>query len=250
MNSKTWKLILRLALSKWPVLGLVLLIIVIYSIGIAIAPMFLGIVIDNFLPQLNSNMLLFTVIVLALVYLIIAITNYLQIMLMGRIGQFILFELRKKIFVKLNNVETKFYYINESGDLISRIISDTNRINNFFSEGLIRFIANLFSIVGIITFLIINNLQLATPILVIAIILMIVIIFLNPISKNINKEALDKEGELSAYAQDTIYNFKIIYTFNAYKFYLREFTGRNEASKKANTKSNFINGIITLSIND
>ena len=73
---------------------------------------------------------------------------------MGGVGRRLLFNLRNKIFNKLQELPVAFFNQNKAGDLISRINNDTDKLNQFFSQALMQFISNIMLIVGTGIFLV------------------------------------------------------------------------------------------------
>ena len=67
---------------------------------------------------------------------------------MGSIGQRMLFTLRNTIFNKLQELPVAFFNANKAGDLISRVNNDTDKINTFFSQGLMQFIGSIMTMTG------------------------------------------------------------------------------------------------------
>ena len=79
---------------------------------------------------------------------------------MGSVGQRLLFTLRNKVFVKLQDLPVAFFNQNKAGDLISRINNDTDKLNQFFSQALMQFVGSIFMMTGAAVFIIILNFRL------------------------------------------------------------------------------------------
>jgi ATP-binding cassette subfamily B protein len=67
---------------------------------------------------------------------------------MGGVGQRMLFTLRNAIFNKLQLLPVDFFNQNKAGDLISRVNSDTDKLNQFFSQSLVQFIGSIATMTG------------------------------------------------------------------------------------------------------
>lgn len=109
--------------------------------GIAmLTPYLIGYTIDHYIQtKLYKGLITFTGILLGL-YLISAVTDYLQTKIMGSIGQRMLYSLRNAVFNKIQRFPVAFFNQNKAGDLISRINNDTDRVNQFFSQSLLQFV--------------------------------------------------------------------------------------------------------------
>src|SRR6201999_967456 len=98
--------------------------------------------------------------ILLAMYLVALLSSYLQTILMGGVGQRMLFTLRNSIFNKLQLLPVGFFNQNKAGDLISRINNDTDKINQFFSQSLMQFIGTIATMTGAGIFLLAINIKL------------------------------------------------------------------------------------------
>lgn len=154
-------------LKLWPLLkdekkNLVLALIAItLNSGLTLlAPLLIGHTIDTYIQTFHyQGVLLFAGILLG-IYLVAFVANYFQTMLMGGVGQRLLFSLRNAVFHKLQELPVAFFNQNKAGDLISRINNDTDKLNQFFSQALLQFVSNAFIIVGAGIFLLTINIKL------------------------------------------------------------------------------------------
>ncbi len=198
-----------------------------------ITPYLLGLATDEFiLKGLQSELLLISL-SLVILYLISSISNYLQIIILGNIGVQTLYELRNNLFKKLNELPIKFFNVNKSGDLISRINNDTDVLNSLFSEVLVRFISSFFTILGIGIFLLILNVKLGLIAVSLVFILIVYTILTSKFYRKINKTAQDSIGSLSAEVSEGINNFNVIVAYDKKDF----FRSKIEESIKQNFKS-------------
>jgi ATP-binding cassette subfamily B protein len=171
--------------------------------------------------------------------------NYIQIKTMGAVAQRTLFRLRNMIFGKLMELPLAFFNQNKSGDLISRINNDTSKLNQFFSEGLMRFAGTFFIISGAAVFVIIINWRLALASLAPAIIAFIITRIISPWVKRTTGKSLRANGLLSSEAQESMTNFKVILAFNRRDYFREKFAEANENNFKTAFKAGIANEIFT-----
>jgi len=113
-----------------------------------LGPYLIGYTIDTYIQsKYISGVMLFAGI-LVIIYLFAFVVNYLQLRLMGGIGQRMLYSLRNSVFNKLQELPVDFFNQNKAGDLISRINNDTDKVNQFFSQSLMQFIGSLITMTG------------------------------------------------------------------------------------------------------
>ena len=116
-------------------------------------PVIIGRTIDRYIRTGDFHGVLVSAGALLLAYLIGLAATYVQAAQMGRVGRFVLFNLRNTLFSKLQELPLEFFNENKAGDLISRINSDTDKLNQFFAQALVQVAANGFVMAGAATFM-------------------------------------------------------------------------------------------------
>jgi ATP-binding cassette subfamily B protein len=196
--------------------------------------------------------LVFASILLSL-YIVAFIVNYLQMRLMGGIGQRMLFSLRNAVFNKLQELRVDFFNQNKAGDLISRINNDTDKVNQFFSQSLMQFIGSIFTMTGAGIILLLINLPLGLAALSPALIVWIFTKIVSPWVKHLNAASMKSTGSLSAEIQESLANFKVIIAFNRRDYFRKRFEEVNKEnyvkSIKAGIANNVFMPVYTLAAN-
>jgi len=208
-----------------------------------VAPLVLGKAIDSFIKSLDWQLLWQKSLILIGLYLVITVTNYFQTILMGTVGQNVLFKLRNKVFEKIQKLPLAFFNQNKLGDLISRINSDTDKLNQFFSQSLNQFIGNIFVLVGTGIFVFWINWRLALWMMVAGAILSIVTYFLTPFLSKRNRLSLQSLGNLSAEIQESLNYFKVIVLFDRRDFFRNNFDKANKNNYENSIKAGIANNI-------
>jgi ATP-binding cassette subfamily B protein len=192
-----------------------------------LGPYLIGYTIDNYIQSKQFNgVLVFSGILLSL-YIIAFIVNYIQMRLMGGIGQRMLFSLRNAVFNKLQELPVDFFNQNKAGDLISRINNDTDKVNQFFSQSLMQFIGSIFTMTGAGVILLIINLPLGIAALSPAFIVWIFTKSVSPWVKCKNSASMKSTGDLSAEIQESLATFKVIVAFNRRDYFRKRFEDAN-----------------------
>jgi ATP-binding cassette subfamily B protein len=202
--------------------------------GINLAvPFIFGNAIDTFVRTGNYPGIFATTAGLFVAFLIALGTSYWQMQLTGRIGQRMLFRLRNMIFAKLQSLPVAFFNQNKAGDLISRINNDTDKLNQFFSETLVRFMMSIVMIVGSGIFLIVIDWRLGLAALVPAVALFIFTRATSGWIKKRNAESLRATGGLSAEIQESLEHFKVVVAFDRRDYFRKRFADANAINFKA-----------------
>ena len=136
-----------------------------------VAPFLMGHAVDKFVVTKHYEGVIKYSVILFGVFSLALVSGYSQTQLMGRVGQRMLFNLRNTIFNKLQDLPIDFFNQNKAGDLISRVNSDTDKINMFFSQSLVQFMSSIFTMLGAGIFLLSINFKLGLAALTPALIL-------------------------------------------------------------------------------
>lgn len=206
-----------------------------------LTPFLIGYTIDHYIQtKLYRGLLQFSAIIFVL-YLISAVLDYFQTKLMGSIGQRMLYSLRNAVFSRIQALPVAFFNQNKSGDLISRINNDTDRVNQFFSQSLMQFVDSIFMMLGAAIFLLIINVELGSASLAPAIIILVFVRIMSPFVRKKNAISLKSTGTLSAEIQESLSNFKTIVAFNRRDFFLKKFDIANTNNYKASVNAGIVN---------
>ena len=216
-------------------------------------PYLVGYTIDHHVQTKDyPGLLTFAGILLAL-YIIAFVANYLQMRVMGGIGQRMLFRLRNSVFNKLQELPLDFFNQNKSGDLISRINNDTDKVNQFFSQSLMRFIGSLITMTGAAILLLSINFRLGLAALSPALLLWIFTKAISPWIRRKNEASLKSLGALSAEIQESLANFKVVIAFNRRDYFRKRFHEANHDNYKksviADIANNLLNPVYTFAAN-
>ena len=209
--------------NLWLALGAILLNSALNLTG----PLLIGYTIDTYVQHKNYDGVLTLTSILGAMYLLALFTSYFQTRLMGGVGQRMLFTLRNSVFGKLQQLPVAFFNANKSGDLISRVNNDTDKLNQFFSQSLMQFIGSLVSMVGAGIFLLFINIRLGAAALLPAVGIIIFTWLFSPYVKRKNALNLKSTGLLSAEIQESLNNFKVTIAFNRRDYFRKRFEDVN-----------------------
>lgn len=221
---------------------LVAIIVVFMNSALGIlAPYLIGIAIDQYVIPKDVDGLLRMTLIIGAVYFTALFTNYFQIVLTGRVGQRTLFKIRAAIFTKLQELPLQFFNQTKSGDLVSRINSDTEKVNTLFAEVIIQTVSALFTVVGVFIFVIYLNWQLGVALVLVCSMILGIVYLLTPLTQRLNKETLERTGDFSGEMKENLTNFKAVIAFNKREYFVKNVETFNKARFKASIKSGIIN---------
>ena len=208
-------------------------------------PLIIGKTIDQYITTKQYQGVLFNSFWLLLMYFGTLIATYFQTKNMGTVGQHLLYNLRNSIFTKIQNLPMAFFNQNKTGDLISRINNDTDNLNQFFSQALVQFVANIFLMVGAAGFILFLDWRLGLWALAPALGIVIFTQLLTSILRQKNTKSLQSVGNMSAEIAESLDNFKVVVAFNRQDYFQSHFQSVNDTNYKNALSAGFLNNIFT-----
>jgi ATP-binding cassette, subfamily B, bacterial len=213
------------------------------SCATLVGPIIIGHAVDTYVRQKNGRGLLLASALLLGVYVIGVIASYTQIRTMGGVGRRVLFSLRNELFRKLLDLPLAFFTENKTGDLISRVNNDTDKLNQFVAQALMQFVSSLFLMTGVAVFVLSLNFRLGIAALLPAIGVFAVTKATGAWVKRRNMRSMQTLGGLSAEVQESLHNFKVIVAFNRLDYFQRKFKTANDTNYNASVSAGFANNI-------
>src|SRR5437588_4808710 len=148
-----WQIARRLLRYLKPYLRLLIfalmLTLVLNLLGI-LQPEFTQRAIDWFIiPRRTEGVTLFALLFVA-VQLARFVFSYFQSVLLNSVGQYVMFDLRREIYAKLQHQEVAYFDRNPVGRIMARLTADVDALNELFTSGVTDLLGDLVMIVAII----------------------------------------------------------------------------------------------------
>ncbi len=160
----------RLILSTW-------LMLIVTAAAVA-GPYFVKIAIDSGLIAGNAVLLHNTILAFLAVAIIRWVGTYYRVNLMAWVGQSIIYDLRKKLFIHLQKLSLGFYSRYSVGRIITRAINDVEVLRDFLTWALLAIANDIFILMLIVLVMLSMDLRLALlTFCVLPIMIIITIIF-------------------------------------------------------------------------
>lgn len=238
------KSLLQLISDERRTLFLALFAILVNSALNLTGPFLIGYTIDHYVQHKNYHGLFLMSGILLAMYLIALFTSYSQTILMGGVGQRMLFKLRNTIFSKLQALPVAFFNTNKAGDVISRVNNDTDKLNAFFSQSLMQFIGSIATMLGAGIFLLAINIKLGAAALLPAVCIVVFTWLTSAWVKKRNAASLKSTGGLSAEIQESLNNFKVTIAFNRRDYFRKRFDEVNRSNYKISVAAGLANNLL------
>jgi ABC-type multidrug transport system fused ATPase/permease subunit len=134
-------------------------------------PILVQVGIDHGIPPLlkggsgSIRPLMAVVIAMVVITLLGAATFNAFLLIVGRVGQDVILELRRRVFVHFQKLSLSFHERYTSGRVISRQTSDIEALEDMLKSGIVTLVTSVLTLVGIAVVLVVLNAQLAVPVL-------------------------------------------------------------------------------------
>jgi len=188
-----------------------------------------------------------TIIPLAIIgiYLFKSVGRYVQMIFTNYIGQHIVTRFREMLLEKIINLDMGFLYLNRSGELISRVTNDIERIRYFVSKMLPELIRETLTAVALIGFIIYLNPTLAFYSLIVLPVVVYPIILIAKKLKKYSRRSQEKNADVVTRLTEVFNNSEIIKANATEKFEMDRFSIQNWQFFKINMKSVYVGSIVS-----
>lgn len=126
-----------------------ILTLVLNLLGV-LQPKFTQYAIDWYIIPKKTDGLTLFVLIYAAAQLFRFIFSYFQTVLLNTVGQYVMFDLRREIYDKLQHQEISYYDRNPVGRIITRLTADVDALNELFTSGVTDLLGDLVMIAAII----------------------------------------------------------------------------------------------------
>ncbi|MEM7333809.1 MAG: ABC transporter ATP-binding protein [Chloroflexota bacterium] len=211
-----------------------LVMLVLFTVGQAFGPTLIGQAIDQYIAAGDLSGLSRTMLTLLAVYLVSWLGFVGQIRFMATLAQRILLKLRSGIFSHLQKLSLNYYFENEAGDLMSRLVNDTDTIGNLFSQSLVQSLGSIFSLIALLIAMLLLNVQLALVTILILPVMIVATFYFSARSRVAFRETRQTLGNLSADIESSLSMVRESQSFARTALDIAEFQEDNAANRDAN----------------
>lgn len=182
------------------------------------------------------------------VIVLTAFINYYNTMMLQKAGQRVILNMRREVFVHIENLAIA--QINETpvGKLVTRVTSDINMINELYTNVIVNLIRYALTIVFVIAMMLIISPLLTLYICIIAPVLIVLYGIFKHISRKQYRKVRGCVSNVNAFLSENISGMKITQIFNQEEKKLEEFRQKNNELKKNSIKEVLIFGIFRPAI--
>ena len=140
----------------WHLVAMALTLTLVTNVLVSLQPLFTKIAVDDFITPKNIDGVWLFALAFFGVFLFRFLFSYTQEILLNKVGQMVMFDLRTEIFTKLQKQEVAYYDKYPVGRIVTRLTSDVDALNELFTSGVIDVLGDLvviFAIIGMMFWL-------------------------------------------------------------------------------------------------
>ena len=245
-RNMTDKVIIRRLLDYGkPYIGKFVLVLVIMLISIAydlLSPIIVGEIEELVKGEFELADLFLRVGLYAGILIVSLVSTYLQTMILQKVGQKILSDLREDVFTHIESLSHEQLNNIPVGKLVTRVTNDTNGICMLFTNVLVTMVKNCMVIFGVFAAMLTVNFAMT---LVVACFIPFVVLFtviFQKFSRKAHRGVTDSRTELNTFLSENLSGIKITQIFNREEEKMQEFLARSKELRKAKSKRMLVYG--------
>ncbi len=236
---------------KWMILAALLLTFTSNLLAL-LGPILSGLAIDYIgtAPgQANFPMVFYYCGLMLIFYIVSSGLSYLLSVLMVRLSQKVVYQMRKDLFDKLVELPVRFFDSHQTGDIISRISYDIDTVNSSLSNDLLQIATSVITVVGsLIMMLFISPIL----VLVFAVTIPVSILFTRYMTTRVRplfRKRSAKLGELNGFVEEIISGQKTTKSYHQEETMIGRFDVKNGDAVQAYYEADYYGSMIGPSVN-
>ena len=232
-DTEIMKRLLRYAkphIGMFVVVGFLMIFSIAYSV---ISPRLMAFIIDFLKTEFEMNQLLLYIGAYALILITSLVFQYIQAILLQRIGQKILSALREDVFTHIENLSHAQLNHMPVGKLVTRVTNDTNAISMMFTQILTNLIKNIFLVIAIVVAMFMLNYALTLMVLCFVPFIFFFTLIFRKFSRRAFRRVKDGTTDINTFLSENLSGIKVIQIFNQENRKKNEFVAKNNKLGKA-----------------
>lgn len=179
-----------------------------------------------------------------LLYVIAAVLGMIQQIIMTRVSQRTVYQLRKDLKNKMNVVPINYYDTHSNGDILSRAINDMDNIAATLQQSLTQLVTSIVTFIGILIMMLSISWQLTLVAFITVPLSLIVVMIVAPKSQRFFSTQQKSLGLLNDRVEETYGGHTVVKSFNYEDRAIDVFEEQNKTLYEVGWKAQFISSMI------
>ncbi len=216
--------------GQFVIVGFLMVFSIAYSV---VSPRLMGFIIDFLGTEFELNQLFLYIGIYAVILITSLVFQYIQAILLQKIGQKILSALREDVFTHIESLSHSQLNHMPVGKLVTRVTNDTNAISMMFTQILTNLIKNIFLVIAIVVAMFMLNYALTLMVLCFVPFIFFFTLIFRKFSRRAFRRVKDGTTDINTFLSENLSGIKIIQIFNQEERKKREFIAKNNKLGKA-----------------
>ena len=226
--------------GKFALVGVLVLCSISYDIA---APLIVGGIEEMVVGKFALNTLFAAVAVYAGVLVFSMGSTYLQAVILQKVGQRIISDLREDLFTHIESLSHEQLNEIPVGKLVTRVTNDTNAISMMFTNLLVNLTKNAFVILGILAAMLCLNYQLTLMVLCFVPFIVIFTVIFRKFSRRAYRKVKDATTDINTYLSENLSGIKVTQIFGREDEKMAQFRAKSQTLAKATQEQIFVFGV-------
>ena len=227
-------------LAKFVVVLFLMLFSIAYDI---ISPLIVGALEELVSGEFELPRLFVGVAVYAGVLVFSMASTYFQAVILQRVGQRIISDLREDLFTHIESLSHEQLNEIPVGKLVTRVTNDTNAISMMFTNLLVTLTKNIFVILGILVAMLALNYELTLMVLCFVPFIVIFTVIFRKFSRRAYRKVKDATTDINTYLSENLSGIKVTQIFGREDEKMAEFREKSQRLARANREQIFVFGV-------
>ena len=242
-NFKLFKRLLNFIKSYRQIFVISIISVFGLSVFGALRPVVLEKIVDENLTSSDYDFFLEYIILMIILLVLEVISNYSFIFNAGLLGQSVVKDIRVKLFDHIQDFKMKYYDKSSVGILITRTVTDMERIADIFGQGLFMIISDILKMLIVAIVMIYMNWELSLIVFLSLPFILLATKIFQKYMKLAFDEVRNEVANLNSFVQERVTGMNVLQLFAREKIELEKFKKINERHKKAWLKTVWYNSI-------
>ncbi len=163
--------------------------------------------------------------------------QYTQIMILQKVAQSAMYDLRRDIFTRLQSLPVRFFDRNPVGRLVTRVVGDVDVLNDMFAAGVVTIIGDILTLMGIIGVLLLLDWQLALITFTVLPIMFVGMMLFKLKAREAFRKIRTRIAKINSFMQEQISGMTVVQSFTQEERSFRKFDGANREHMEANIQA-------------
>lgn len=227
-------------LRQFVVVGFLVLFSISYDIA---SPLIVGYIEELVVSDFELKSLYVSVAVYAGVLVFSMASTYLQAVILQRVGQRIISDLREDLFTHIESLSHGQLNDIPVGKLVTRVTNDTNAISMMFTNLFVNLTKNAFVILGILVAMLFLNYELTLMVLCFVPFILLFTVIFRKFSRRAYRKVKDATTDINTYLSENLSGIKVTQIFGREDEKMEEFRQKSQTLAKATQEQIFVFGV-------